>query len=184
MAKINWNRPQKVFNPDENIDPGIECFDEDFLAKKRAMMHYYSTAKADLSPGWADRLRMVKSAYATLKKVEVIDNPDAKITKCPERTQYHVPRKEATEQFERELKHLKKVTQQVSRKNKSGSQRHSSHCISKALDDRQAIYCRQNKAEYTIKALANKFGVSERCVLRCVKGITYKHLNSQAKPWL
>ena len=53
----------------------------------------------------------------------------------------------------------------------------------KALNDGEAIYCRNNIRMFTHKELADRFEVSENCVKRCVQGQTYKHLDKIAPPW-
>jgi phosphopantetheinyl transferase (holo-ACP synthase) len=54
--------------------------------------------------------------------------------------------------------------------------------LGKNLNDREAVYCRNNIKRYSISTLATMFGVSESCVKRCVQGFTYKHLDDIAKP--
>lgn len=55
-------------------------------------------------------------------------------------------------------------------------------CGSKALNDIEAAYCRMNVKKFTHAELAKKFGVSEKCVKRCVQGMTYKHLDKEFPP--
>lgn len=55
--------------------------------------------------------------------------------------------------------------------------------LGKALNDKEAIFCRNNLRKFGVKRLAEMFDVSETCVKRCVQGITYQHLDGIAEPW-
>lgn len=55
-------------------------------------------------------------------------------------------------------------------------------CGTRTLNDKEAAYCRLYAAKFTHEELARKFGVSVKCVKRCIQGVTYIHLNEQFPP--
>lgn len=187
MGKLNHNRPvfQKIDEKDflDAWDPYVGSFVQDdatFEENKRALMDF----NKHTDENWAEK--RVKAAKADIDQMFDADKSKAQITKCPPRTQHHVPTNTPTHQpnqFKKELKEIKNRSQAIHRYNKAGEAKKSNFYSTKALDDYEAAYCRDNLAHYTIKQLALKFKVSERCVTRCVKGITYKHLNGSHKPW-
>ncbi len=64
----------------------------------------------------------------------------------------------------------------------AGEQKHYNPKSTRALTDEEAIICRMEYRNTSMRKLAIRFGVSEKCVMRCLKGYTYKHLNSIVKP--
>ncbi len=52
----------------------------------------------------------------------------------------------------------------------------------RALTDEEAVICRIERSSTSVRKLAIRFGVSEKCVQRCINGDTYKHLNKIVKP--
>lgn len=50
------------------------------------------------------------------------------------------------------------------------------------LTNEQAIYCRQQCKERSLQSIADELGYSRQLIERCVKGLTFKHLNNKEKP--
>lgn len=50
------------------------------------------------------------------------------------------------------------------------------------MSDEHAIYCRQQCKERSLQSIADEIGFSRSVVERCVKGLTFKHLNEKEKP--
>lgn len=50
------------------------------------------------------------------------------------------------------------------------------------LTDEQAIYCRQQCKFRSLQSIADELGYSRQLIERCVKGLTFKHLNDKEKP--
>lgn len=135
-----------------------------------------------LKSNWTDDYQR-RREYAKGKEQEERDSYGITIDKLKEVPLDKCVKEFKPEQFEKELKALRKEVQKISLSNKIGDPRKSNYGHKRALSDTDAIYCRLNRKDYTVIQLAEKFGVSERCVNRCVRGLTYKHLNSRYKPW-
>lgn len=50
------------------------------------------------------------------------------------------------------------------------------------MTDEQAIYCRQQIKVRSLKSLSEELNFSQAVIERCVKGLTFKHLNDKEKP--
>lgn len=93
------------------------------------------------------------------------------------------PNSRIHERLKKEPKDNPGKVEEILRTNKAGDPRHSNYNSSKSLKDIEAIFCRMNKYKFTCKELAARFHVSERCISRCLRGFTYKHLNKRYPPW-
>lgn len=75
-----------------------------------------------------------------------------------------------------------KYNHKLNNSGKFGEQKHYNPKSTRALTDEEAVSARLEYPKMSMRLIAIRFGVSEKCVMRCVKGFTYKHLNHIAKP--
>lgn len=50
------------------------------------------------------------------------------------------------------------------------------------MTDEQALYCRREIKTRSLKSISLELGFSKAVIERCVKGLTFKHLNDKEKP--
>lgn len=131
-------------------------------------------------PAWVEKRKRVMNSRDKWKEQEVL-NPDGVVKQV-------IPYEEpfTKKQEDNIASNARARNWQYKRATKTsgmyGEQKHYNPKSTRALTDEEAIICRVEYRNTSMRKLALRFGVSEKCVMRCLKGFTYKHLNGIAKP--
>lgn len=133
-----------------------------------------------LDPAWKEKKRRWMNSRYKWHEHSTI-NPNGVVTQV-------IPYEEPLTEMQKEVLALNareanwKYKRATKTSGKYGEQKHYNPKSTRALTDEEAIICRKEYHTTSMRKLALRFGVSEKCVMRCLKGYTYKHLNSIVKP--
>lgn len=133
-----------------------------------------------LKPHWVEKRKRWMNSRDKWKEQTTIIPSGLEVNVIP----YEEPiTKNKSEQLSRDARIENKQNRRLAEPvGKAGERKHYNPKSTRSLTDEEAILCRRQCREISIRKLALYFDVSENCVLRCVKGYTYKHLNHIAKP--
>lgn len=134
-------------------------------------------------PAWVEKKKRTKNGRSLWHEQWVINRDGVEVKKIPYREPTIITREETMfreTKARRDWQYSHKVNRHIT--GKAGEQVQYNPKSTRALTDEEAIICRIERSATSVRKLAITFGVSERCVERCINGDTYKHLNKIAKP--